>query len=571
MTNESIPETDPLEEEFASLLGDYLPEATPKQEGELVDATVVAVLDDAVLVSYGSKEETPIALTEFLDPQGQPTVKPGDSVRVLLTGWSGQGVPELSYAKARAAAAAKMLEEALEAKVPVRGTISRVIKGGVLVDVGMPAFMPASHVDLFRINDLDSMIGREIEAYVIEFNEKRGRAVLSRRQLLQERRDKGRVEFLENVKAGDTLKGTVRDVLDFGAFVSFGDAEGLIPRSELSYERGTHPSEIVKEGEEIEVKVLDVSAESGKITLSRKRVNVDPWENITANYSVGSTVNGRIVKVEKFGAFVNLQEGLTGMIHANDISWESEQKSPQEHFREGDHVTCQIVEIDTDRRRLGLSLKHLARDPWTDIEEKFPVGSRHKGKVTGLRNFGAFVKLDDYAEGLVHISDMSWTRRLNHPSEMLEEDQEVEVAVLKLDRAQRQIGLGIKQVEGSPLDNFIADHPKGSIVTGKVTRFAPFGAFVELTEGLDGLVHISEIAQERVESPEKALKIGEEIQVKILEIDGKRNRVSLSRRKAIEQAERENIRQYTEKSNTPVGGGLFADALQAASKKQGKQ
>lgn len=554
------------EDDFEKLLSQHLPKAVPREQGELLDATVVGVLNDVVLVTYGSKEEAPIAREEFLGPNGEPTVKPGDSVRVLMVGWDEDGEPRLSYRKARSQEAIQMLRQAHEAKVPVRGVITKAVTGGVLVDVGIPAYMPGSQVDLFRVPDLGALVGQEVEAYVLEYDAQKGRAVLSRRQLLQERQDQERSAFLSNVTVGSEVTAVVKDVLDFGVFVTIGSFEGMVPRSELTYDRGMAPSDIVKPGERIKLKVLEASTDTGKLTLSRKRLNEDPWVKIDEFYPVGSTVSGKVVSIQEFGAFVQLQEGITGLIHAKDMSWGKERQAPKEAFREGDNVTCQVVEIDKEHKRLGLSLKHLVRDPWLDVTEKYPVGSRQKGVVSSLRDFGAFVKLDEFVEGLVHISDLSWEKRHAHPGEVLTQGQEVEVVVLSHDSAKRRISLGMKQTAVSPFDRFLQEHPVGSVVTGKVSRLVPFGAFVELAPGLEGLIHISELDDVRVDSPERVVRVGEDVQVKVLEANKEKNRVGLSRRQAAHELERENIRQYQQQENDKAkgGGSSFAAALKAA-------
>ncbi|MCB2154683.1 30S ribosomal protein S1 [bacterium] len=576
--NSDIPEDEPREEsteeddEFAALLDQHLPESAPKTMGELFDATVVGILEDAVLLDYGSKEEAAIAIGEFLDARGNPTVNIGDRVRILMTGWDENGNPDMSYRKARAAQAVRMVAEAWEKKVPVRGVISEAVKGGVVVDIGMRAFMPGSHVDLFRVGDLSTMVGQDIEAHILDFDPDRKRVVLSRRQLLAERREKSQLEFLSTVAAGQNLKGKVRDVLDFGAFVELeGGAEGLVPRSELSWDRASHPSEIVAPGQEIDVKVLDVSPETGKITLSRKRLNRDPWETINDIFPAGSTVKGKVVGIQSFGAFVQLQEGITGLLHVSDLSWESSEKKVEDEFQVGDEVTCQVIEVDQEKKRLSLSLKHLSRDPWMDIEAQYPVGTRHKGTVTGLREFGAFVKISDNVEGLLHISDLSWTTRPNHPSDLLKEGQEIEVVVLELDRNRRRISLGMKQLSESPFQGFVDAHPAGSVVNGKVTRVAGFGAFVEVAPGVEGLVHISELDVARVESAEKVVRVDQEIPVKVLKIDPDKGRISLSRKQALDQIERENIKQYMKKEDEKTVGSGLGDLLRAAMEKKGKK
>lgn len=557
------------EEDFGALLDQHLPAAGPKSQGDLVDATVIGVMTEAVLVTYGSKEEIAIPIEEFLDPKRQLTVKPGDTIRALVTGWDDDGNPELSYRKARSVEAAAMLEQAAEHKVPVRGIVKRAAASGLIVDVGIPAFMPASHIDLFRVPDLNAYVGQELEALVIEYDASKKRAVLSRRQLLQGRADVERKGFIENVQIGSLITGVVKDVLDFGAFVAFGNVDGFIPRSELTYDRGTHPSELLKPGDKIEVKVLEIAADTGKITLSRKRVGEDPWTTIAERFPVGASVSGKVVSLQSFGAFVQLQEGITGLIHAKDISWESDRKKPEDVFKIGDMVNCQVTEVDTEQRRLGLSLKHLSRDPWLDIEAKYPVGSRQKATVAMLRDFGAIVKLDESVDALLHVKDLSWTTRPAHPGEIVKEGQELEVQVLGHDSAKRRISVGLKQLSGSPFDEFLKAHPVGSVVTGKPTRFAAFGAFIELVPGVEGLMHISEVDDQRVDNPDRVLHIGEDVQAKIIEIDAKRQRISLSRKQAISDAETENIKQYTNKeSKRESGKSAFGSALLDAFKKK---
>lgn len=558
------------EEDFGALLDQHLPKAAPKSQGDIIDANVVAVLDDVVLVTYGSKEEIPIGKEEFLAPNGEMSVNVGDSIRVLLTGWTEDGEPELSYRQARSAVALRMLEEAFEHQVPVRGKVARVVNAGLIVDVGIPAFMPASQIDLFRVADLNALIGQEVEALVLEYDPRQKRALLSRRKLLSDRQDRTRQTFFDKISPGMVLKGTVRDVLDFGVFVDLDGIDGFIPRSELTYDRGRHPSELVSVGDKVEVKVLEATRDTGKITLSRKRLNEDPWTTIRESYPIGATVTGTVVSIQEFGVFVQLQEGITGLIHASEISWERGKKTPKDHFMQGDTVTCQVLEIDEEQKRLALSLKQLARDPWLDIEAKYPIGSRHTGTVTSLRDFGAIVSLDEFTDGLLHIGDICWEKRLAHPSEMLKEDQKVKVVVLKLDGAKRRIGLGMKQLTGSPFEQYVQKHRAGSIVTGRTTRFERFGAFVELSPNVEGLIHISELDDQRVDSPDKVLRLDSEVTVKILEYNMEKQRIALSRKEAVRQQEQENMKQYMKGAEPKAGTTSLGAALKAALKNSGK-
>lgn len=568
-----------IDEDFEALLEQHLPTAVPKHRGELVDATVVRLLDDVVLLNYGSKEEASVPASEFMGPGNLLTIKPGDSVRLQMTGHDDDGVPQFSYRKALQVEAVEVLSRAAAAKMPVRGIVTRVVNSGVIVDVGVPAFMPASQVDVRRVEDLSSLLGQTVEAYVLEFDEKQNRAVLSRRALLAEKQDAEKEELLATLTAGQTVRGTVREVHDFGAFVSLGAIQGFVPRSEVSFERAARIEDYLTPGQEADFVVLEIARDSGRVSLSRKRLGQDPWESIRDRYAVGTNVSGKIVTVQPFGAFVQLEEGITGLIHVGDVSWDTERKAAEDLFKVGDQVTCQITEIDTDAKRLALSVKHLSRDPWMDLADRFPVGSRHKGTVTKLRDFGAFVRLSDNVEGLLHIGDLSWERRPAHPSEMVQEGQEIDVTILSHDLDRRRIGLGMKQLTGSPLDVFLGEHPVGSVAKGTVSRLVPFGAFVELVPGLEGLVHISELDEERVDKPERIVRVGEEIQVKVLDVNRDKQRVSLSRKEAIRDEERENIRQYASGGGAGLGGdgsgrkgglgGSLAEALQAAMKKKG--
>lgn len=568
---------DTSDDDFAALLEEHLPTNIPKSRGEMVDATVVKLLDDVVLLNYGSKEEASVQASEFMGAGGLITVKPGDSVRLQMVGRDDDGTPKFSYRKALQAEAIQVLARAAEARVPVKGIVTRVVNSGVIVDVGVPAFMPASQLDVRRVDDLASMLGQTVEAYVLEFDEKQNRAVLSRRALLAEKQDAEREKLLEELTPGQTVHGTVREVHDFGVFVSIGAIQGLVPRSEISYERGGRIEDYLVPGQEADFKILEISRESGRVALSRKRLGEDPWDTAADNYAVGSNVSGKIVSVQPFGAFVQLQEGLTGLIHVGDASWDTDRKAAEDVFKVGDQVTCQIMDVDPAARRLGLSVKHLSRDPWLDIADRFPVGSKHRGTVTKLRDFGAFVKLEDNVEGLLHIGDLSWEKRPEHPSELVQDGQEIDVTILSHDLERRRIGLGMKQLTGSPLERFLAEHPVGSVATGKVTRLVPFGAFVELLPGLEGLVHISELDEERIDKPERVVRVDQEIQVKILDVNREKQRVSLSRKEAIRDEERENIKQYTGSGETAVGGnnkkssGLGSSlgaALQAALNKK---
>ncbi len=557
-----------LEKEFSALLDEHLPTSQQPRRGEIIHVPVVEVTADSVLVDVGGKSEARLPIEEFTKVGDQYQVRVGDEIPVLQTVGGKEGGSRLSHRRARQRLAHDAIRQAHDEGLPVRGVVTRVVKGGAMVDVGLDAFMPASQVDLFKVPDLKSFLGQEIEAEVLEFDDQRSRAVLSRRRLLFKRQESERADFLKTLEPGSTVTGTVKNVLDFGVFVELGKVDGFIPREEVSWDRGKSPTEALKVGDEVEVKILNVSPNSGKITLSRRRLRENPWDHIDERYPPGATVTGTVVAIEPYGAFIHIEEGITGMVHASDMSWASGNKKPEDFVRVGDEVTSQILDIDRQRKRLSLGFKQLQRDPWLDVKDRYPEGSQHKGTVSSTTSYGVFVKLDDYVEGMVHVSDLSWDRSVRSAKGFVEPGQEVEVVVLGLDDQKRRISLGMKQLTESPFDAYLRENPVGKTVTGKVTRFAPFGAFVELAPGLEGLIHISQIDVKRVELPEKALSQGEEVAVKIVDANRNQQKISLSRKEAVRQQEREVSRQYMKSQDTTSSGMSLGEALREAQKKQ---
>jgi small subunit ribosomal protein S1 len=554
-------------EQFEALIDQHLPaQSEEAQRGEVIEVPIVAIREDSVLVDIGGKAEASIRLDEFPIVGDKRDVQLGQMIKVVQLGREGDGTPRLSHREARHREAEGTIRHCLDTNTPIRGRVTQMVKGGLMVDIGLSAFMPASQVDLFKIPDLSTFVGKEIDAYVQEYDARRKRAVLSRRKLLFEQRESERRQMLDSLTEGQVIKGTVKSALDFGVFVDLGVIDGFIPREEVSYDRGTHPNEITKAGEEIEVKIVKVDRDSGKITLSRKRMAPDPWDGIDKRYPIGSKVTGRIIAIQNYGAFVHIDEGVTGMIHASDISWAAGNKKPSDFVKVDDTVECLVLEINPENKRLSLGLKQVQMDPWADVEEKYPKGKKVRGTVTSMTNYGAFIKLDEYIEGMVHVSDLSWERRINHPKEVLKVGEEVDAVVLKVEGKGRRLSLGVKQVSASPFDSYIQENPVNSIVKGKVTRFAPFGAFVELAENLEGLIHISQIDEKRVELPEKALSVGEEVTCKIVKIDARQQKISLSRKEALKQVERDNVKAYMKKSNESVSGMTFGEALAKARK-----
>lgn len=551
--------------EFDALLDQHLPHSAPTSTGEIFEVTVVSVREDGVLVDTGGKAEALIPLEDFVRINDKVLIDTGDRVPVVQVGTTSDGSPRLSHREARTRRAVELIQKSRDEQSPITGRVTAVVKGGVMVDIGLPAFMPASQIDLFKVPDLNSLVGQEVESYISEYDPRRRRAVISRRLLLVERRENERKSKMTALTVGQRVVGKVKSALEFGVFVELGGIDGFIPREEVSFDRGTPPSRILKAGDSVEVEVVAVDAEKGKITLSRKRTMHDPWDAASGKYAVGNIVTGRAISVQSYGAFVHLEEGVTGMIHASDMSWTPGNKVPADYVKEGEEITAQIIEVDAEKRRISLGLKQITQNPWEEVEAKYPAGTNIKGIITSLTSYGAFVKIDDYIEGMIHVSDIVWDRRLNHPKEVLKVGEAIEAVVLKADPKTRRLSLGMKQIAPSPYENYQKDHPAGSIVTGKVSRFAPFGAFVELAAGLEGLIHISQIDTKRVELPEKALELGQEVTVKVLKYDPKSQKISLSRKDAMRSAQREEIRQYTAKAKgEPQSFNSFGDALRQA-------
>ena len=556
---EKEPSEPEIDDEFLKMIDEYMPRAEEVEVGDIMEVPVLDVRADCVLVNIGDKMEGMVDISEFMTRNGEVTVTPGDVIEVMIEGRDEQSDQVvLSHRKAVRRIAIERLSEAVEKKSPIRGRVTDVVKGGLIVDVGIACFMPASQIDRSRIENMNSWVGREVEAYVIDFNLERQRAILSRRKLMVENLEKRKKALLDGLKVGDIRTVRVKSIHDFGAFVELGPMDGFIPRDEVSHERGAHPAMYLKEDHELKVKVIVVDKEAQKVTLSRKQARLDPWEKVGEKYPKNSIVTGRVASIASFGAFVQLEEGLTGMIHVSNLSWEKGTQKPDEFMKEGDIVKAVVLDFDKENHKLALGLKQITEDPWVKIEGKFTLGSRVKGIVTSLTDFGAFVRLDENVEGLIHISNMTWDKKPGRPSLYLKAGQEVETLVLNTNREGRRISLGLRQLQKSPIDLFLESHKVGNNVEGVVTRIASFGAFVEIADGIEGLLHVSEISPERVDNPSSVLKEGQRIKCKIINIASGGRRISLSRKEVIRDEDKKAMQAYL-KSN--VKGGVNVGEL----------
>ena len=509
----------------------------------IVEGRIIRVDNDVVLVDVGFKSEGTISRNEWDETEEQPKV--GDMIKVLVEELEDeganaeemQGMVSLSKRKAKKILDwEEIIRNLSEGKV-VTGTVTRKIKGGLLVDIGVNVFLPASQVDIRRPNDIGDYIGRVVQCEVLKIDQARRNIVVSRRSLIEKQREEDRAHLLQELEIGQVRKGVVKNIAEFGAFVDLGGIDGLLHITDMSWERIAHPSEMVQIDQEIEVMILHIDREKQKIALGLKQRTANPWENVVEKYPPGKVVRGTVVNVMSYGAFVKLEPGIEGLVHISEMSWTKRVNHPNELVQIGDEIDVVILGVDKDGQQLSLGMKQAQENPWTKVADRFPVDSIVQGKVRNLTNYGAFIELEEGIDGLLHVSDMSWTRKISHPSEMLEKGQEVQCKVLSIDQERRRIALGLKQLNDDPWANDIpSKYQPGQVVTGKVTKITNFGVFVGLQDGLEGLLHISELADHKVENPEEIVKVGEDIEVKILRVDTDERKIGLSR-KRVEWAE----------------------------------
>jgi len=530
-------------------------------EGEIVKGTVLTVSKDYVLVDIGYKSEGQIPTQEFADERGQISIQPGDIVEVLVEVREDEdGSVVLSKDKADKMKIWDEISKACSEGEVVEGEIVAKVKGGLSVDIGVKAFLPGSQVDLRPVRNLEKLIGKRFKFKVIKFNKKRGNIVLSRRVLLETERQTLREKTLAELKEGVVRDGVVKNITEYGAFIDLGGIDGLLHITDMSWGRVNHPSEVFNVGDEVKVKVLKYDPVTQRVSLGLKQLQSDPWEGAEQRFPVGSRVRGRVVSLTDYGAFVELEQGIEGLIHVSEMSWTKRVKHPSKVVNAGDTVEAQVLDIDTKNKRISLGMKQVEENPWAVVERKFPIGSRVRGVVKNITNFGVFVGIDEGIDGLVHISDISWIQRVKHPSEVFKKGDEVDAIVLRIDKENERFSLGIKQLEKNPWENIEARYPVSSEVRGTVTNITEFGVFVKLEEGIDGLVYLSEIAKDRVEDPRTVVKEGDEVTAIVIKVDPKEQKIGLSI-KAVQDKEgraalKEAVGRQESSSSTALGDAL---------------
>ena len=500
------------------------------EPGSLIDGVVVGFAGDDVVIEAGLKSEGLISKEEF---GGLADVKPGDKVTVLLEKVAEDGSVTLSKRKAdRQIAWKKILETRKEGDI-VEGIATRKIKGGLLVDIGVPAFLPASQVDIRRPHDIGEFIGKTVRAEILKIDEERRNIVVSRRKLIEAEREEAKTRLMATLKEGDIVKGVVKNIADFGAFVDLGGIDGLLHITDMSWSRINHPSELVRYGQDIEVKVLNIDLDREKIALGLKQKEPSPWEAIEDKFPVGARIHGKVVNIVSYGAFVQLDEGIEGLVHISEMSWTRRLNHPSEVLSVGEEIDVVVLDIDKNKQEISLGVKQTEVNPWELVSEKYPSGTIIEGEVRNLTNYGAFVEIEPGIDGLLHVSDLSWTRKVAHPNELLTKNEKVRCVVLDVDQQKQRISLGAKQLQEDPWLNAIpAAYQPGMVVRGVVTKITNFGVFVELEEDLEGLLHVSELADHKVENPQDIVKAGQELDVKILRVDAQDRKIGLSLKRA---------------------------------------
>jgi len=532
-----------LREDFQTLYEESL---KTLEEGQILRGIVVDITPDHVTVDVGYKSEGQIPMQEFLKRDKKVDVKIGDRIDVLLEKKeSEEGILTLSKEKADKIKIWREISRSCREGEVIEGEIVGKVKGGLSVDIGpIQAFLPGSQIDLKPIRNLDALIGQRLKFKVLKFNRKRNNIVLSRRVLLDEERKQWREKTLKNLKEGDIVEGTVKNLTDYGAFIDLGGMDGLLHITDISWGRIGHPSEKLSMGDRIKVKVLYFDREKEKVSLGLKQVLPDPWESVPKRYPVGSRTKGKVVNVTDYGVFIELGEGVEGLVHISELTWSKKMKHPSKIAHIGDTVEVMVLDCDLVKRRISLGMKQVEPNPWALIEEKYPIGTKVVGRVKTVTDFGIFIGFDEGVDGLVHVSEMSWTKKIKHPGELYKKGQEVEAVVLNIDRKNERFSLGIKQLTPDPWKDVARRYRKGEVVGGKVTNVTDFGAFVELEEGIEGLVHVSEISREKVEKPSDALKVGDTLSAIVLHIDPYERRIGLSIKGLKEKTEKAEIEKY---------------------------
>jgi small subunit ribosomal protein S1 len=548
-------------EDFASALESFTTESEEAvREDKVLKGTVLKLTATHVVVDIGAKSEGMLPLSEVLDFEGKPRFQPGDEIDVMRDkGETEEGYVNLSHQKAQKLRAWDEIEKAYNEKKPIRATVVERIKGGLTVDImGANAFLPGSQADLRPARNLDAVKGQTLEVAIIKLNKKRGNIVVSRKQVLEGEQSEKRSKTLEHLEEGSILTGVVKNLTDYGAFVDLGGIDGLLHITDMSWGRLTHPRDLVNVGDQIQVKVLKFDKDKQRVSLGFKQLTPDPWLDAEHRYPVGAHVGGRVISVTDYGAFVELEQGIEGLVHVSEMTWSKRMKHPSKLVNVGDHVDCVVLNVHPQERRISLGMRQLATNPWDALHEKYPVGATVEGRVRNLTDFGAFIEIEDGIDGLVHVSNLSWTKRVKHPSEILKKGDRLKAVVLAIEPDKRRLSLGVKQLQPDVWESFFGQHKVGDVLHGKVLRVASFGAFVEIAEGIEGLCHNSEAVD--ANGQPLTLEPGQEHDFKIIKMNQEEKKVGLSIKAVGEEASRTEVEAYKHPVSS-TGGSTIGELM----------
>ena len=535
------------ENDFESLMEESLKAPRP---GDVLIGRVLLITRDSVIIDINYKCEGQVPLAEFLDHEGHPTVREGDEVDVYFEGTETEnGTVMLSHAKAEKFKVWRELDKAFQAETPVEGVVLGKVKGGLKVDIGVPAFLPGSHVDIRPARNLDRYVGQRGRFQILKFNRARGNVVVSRRSVIERERASLKEQTLKVLEEGVILEGTVKNITDYGAFIDLGGIDGLLHITDMAWGRLQHPSEVLKVGDKVKVVVLKYDAERERVSLGMKQIMPDPWTKVAEEYPPGTRIKGKVVSVTDYGAFVEIEKGVEGLIHVSEMSWSKRAVHPSKVVNVGDMVEVQVLGVDEANRRISLGLKQTEANPWEELGQKHPIGSQVKGKVKSITDFGVFVEIEPGIDGLVHISDLSWTKKIRHPSEVVKKGDELEATVLGIDVENERVSLGVKQLTADPWNTVAERYPLNTRIHGKVSSVADFGVFVEIEEGIEGLIHISQLSNERVDKPSSLYKVDDELEALVVQLDPKERRIGLSIKAVKQHEEREEMQAYLKREH----------------------
>lgn len=533
--------------------------------GEVALGTVVGLSSDAVLIDVGDKAESYIPLAEFRAEDPNREINIGDQFEVFIEKRKDEGGLLLSREKAIAIKVWEQIATIQEEDGNIEGRIDNRVKGGMSVDIGVPAFLPYSQIDLRPVKDLDGLIGQTFEFKILKFNRKRNNVVISRRAILENQRTALREQMRTSLEEGQTIRGAITNITDYGLFIDLGGMDGLCHITDLSWGRVSHPSKLYTVGEEIEVKILKYDKNSDRVSLGVKQLKTDPWERVPEQYAPGSRVKGKVVSITDYGVFVELEEGVEGLVHISEMSWSKKPRHPSKIVGVGEEIEVQVLKVEAETKRISLGMKQMQPNPWDVVEESYPVGSVIEGKIKNITDFGIFIGIEEGIDGLIHVSDLSWTERIKHPSEKYAKGETIQAVVLKIDKENERFSLGVKQLEPDPWQAAASNYPIGSTVEGTITNVTDFGVFVQLEEGIEGLVHVSEISKEKVKTPVGLFNVNDTLKAMVINVSADDRKIGLSV-KALQEKEDNNgavPEEYVQKAQS-AGPSTFGDLLKAA-------